>query len=280
MTADIRNLEDLGTRACILATFGRHREAIEVINTALWRYPDDKRLYNNRCCSYIQTFDFENALADAEYLIENFPDFVKGYVRKGEVLTIMRRYSEAEKEYRTALDLIEDESLHVRCLQLQLLQIISCGFDPYSAWKALCETGSVQQSLRLLKTPYRNYEHVVSPNFYGEAYFKHIEEGSTFSEEDEDEEEDEGGLYELGSIESLPDLMKKLEIKIKGTTKGDDKMAKDRRQKENVFGGKKIRKKFPNKQDKTKKIIRRNKKKLLFVKCEEKADNILTVRNK
>ncbi|KAK6631543.1 hypothetical protein RUM44_006070 [Polyplax serrata] len=275
MTADVGNLEDLGSRACILATFGRHREAIEVINTALWRYPDDKRLYNNRCCSYIQTFDLENALADAEYLIENYPDFVKGYVRKGEVLTIMKRYSEAEKEYRTALDLVEDESLHVRCLQLQLLQIISYGFDPYSAWKALCETGSVQQSLRLLKTPYRNYEHVVNANFYGETYFKQIEEGSTFSEEEEDDDKDD-----LGSIESLPDLMKKLEIKMKESAKVEEKAMKDRRQKENVLAGKKIRKKFPNRQDKTKKIIRRNKKKMLFVKCDEKPDNILTVRNK
>lgn len=280
MCTDIATLEDLGSRACILATFGRHREAIEVINAALWRYPDDKRLYNNRCCCFIQIFEFENALSDAEYLTENFPDFVKGYVRKGEVLTLMRRYVEAEKEYKIALDLTEDENIHIRLLQLQLLQIITCGFDPYSAWKALCETGSVQQSLRLLQTPYRNYEHVVNAKFYGDAYFKQIEEGSTFSEDDEDDEEDEVGLYDLDSIESLPDFMKKLDIKMKDSANVDDKMGKERRQKENLFGGKKMRKKFPNKQDKAKKIIKKNKKKLFYLKNEVKSDNILTVRNK
>ncbi|KAL0270756.1 UNVERIFIED_CONTAM: hypothetical protein PYX00_008052 [Menopon gallinae] len=251
-----RSLDELGSRACILATFGRHREAIELINATLWRYPDDKRLYNNRCCSYIQSRDFESALADATYLTENFPDFAKGHVRKGEVLTLMRRYAEAEREYRTALNLVDDQDVHVRYLQVQLLQIINSGFDQFSAWKALCETGSVQQSLRLLKTPYRNYEHVVNSNLYGEAYFKKIEEGSTHSEDD--------------SADQLPEMMEKLEV-----NRGEERP--QRAEKENLVGGKK---KFPAKQDKSKKIIRRNKKKVLFLKSEEKSENILTVRNK
>lgn len=262
-------MDELGTSACILATFGRHKEAIETINIALWKYPNDKRLYNNRCSSFIQLREFDKALADAEYLTKNFPDFVKGYVRKAEVLTSLKRYQEAEKVYRKTLDLVEDEEIHLRYLQVQLFQIINSGFDAYSSYKALCETGSVQQSLRLLKTPYRSYEQMVNANFYGDAYFKHIEEDSIMSNED------------FGSLESLPKLMEKLDIKIKEIVKTDEKQGKEKnKQKENVFGGKRIRKKFPNKQDKTKKIIRRNKKKLLFVKSEEKTENILTVRNK
>lgn len=265
-----RSLDELGTTACILATFGRHKEAIETINIALWKYPNEKRLYNNRCCSFIQLKDFEKALADAEHLTKNFPDFVKGYVRKAEALTLLKKYQEAEKVYRKILELVEDKELHVRYLQVQLFQIMNSGFDAYSSWKALCETGSVQQSLRLLKTPYRSYEHMVNANFYGDAYFKHIENGSIVSNEDD-----------CGSMESLPGLMEKLDIKIKEVVKVEEKQGKEKnKQKENVFGGKRIRKKFPNKQDKTKKIIRRNKKKLLFVKSEEKTENILTVRNK
>ncbi|EEB15985.1 hypothetical protein Phum_PHUM398300 [Pediculus humanus corporis] len=195
MTPKIGDLEELGSRAHILATFGRHREAIEVINVAIWRYPNDKRLYNNRCCSYIQTYDLQNALSDAEYLIENFPDFVKGYVRKGEVLTIMKRYAEAEREYKTALEMVEDENIHLHLLQLQLLQITSRGFEPYSAWKALCETGNVQQSLRLLKTSYRKYENMVNAIFIRDAYLNKNDECGTvtsFSEDDaDDEDEDE-----------------------------------------------------------------------------------------
>lgn len=271
-TLENQTLEELGSRACILATFGRHREAIETINTALRKYPNDERLLNNRCCSYIQMRNFERALADAEYLVKNVPNFVKGYLRKAEVFTVLKKYAEAEKVYRKALDLEENKDVHLRFLQVQLLQIMGSGFDPYSSWQALCETGSVQQSLRLLKTPYRNYEHVVNASFFGDAYFKQIKEDSTVSEEDEE--------HDLDLIESLSKLTEKLDVRSKEVVKIEEKLSKERKQKENIFGGKRIRKKFPNKQDKTKKIIRRNKKKLLFVKSEEKTENVLTVRNK
>lgn len=271
-TLETQTLEELGSRACILATFGRHREAIETINTALKKYPNDERLLNNRCCSYIQMRNFEKAFADAEYLTKHFPNFVKGYLRKAEVFTLLKKYAEAEKVYRKALDLEENEDVHLRFLQVQLLQIMGSGFDPYSSWQALCETGSIQQSLRLLKTPYRNYEHVMNASFLGDAFFKRIEEGSTLSEEDLE--------CGLGSLQSQPELVEKFDIKIKEGVKTEEKSFKEKKQKENLFGGKRIRKKFPNKQDKTKKIIRRNKKKLLFVKSEEKTENVLAVRNK
>jgi len=51
--------------------------------------PNNCVLYSNRANIYTQKGDLPSALADAEKCISLNPDFIKGYVRKADVLKAM-----------------------------------------------------------------------------------------------------------------------------------------------------------------------------------------------
>ncbi|XP_022202331.2 uncharacterized protein LOC111059040 [Nilaparvata lugens] len=97
------SLEDLGQQAYQRAeVFGDHKGAVEILNKAIGKYPDDERLYNNRSCGYLKLGLFEQALADATYMVRKFPNNVKSHFRRGEALLSMKKPMEAEKCFQEA----------------------------------------------------------------------------------------------------------------------------------------------------------------------------------
>jgi len=76
----------------------RFTEAIEIT-------PENHLLYSNRCMTYIQLKDWENALNDANKCTELAGDFAKGHFRKGVVLTELKRKDDALAALTKARDL-------------------------------------------------------------------------------------------------------------------------------------------------------------------------------
>ena len=68
--------------------------------------------YSNRSAAYLKVPDLPKALADAEQCISLNPEFVKGYIRKGAVLVLMKDFAKAVACYAAGLAIDpEDEAL-------------------------------------------------------------------------------------------------------------------------------------------------------------------------
>jgi stress-induced-phosphoprotein 1 len=82
-------------------------EAIKEYTEALERNPDDgqfcSRVHSNRSACYTKMMEIPHALKDAEACIKLDPAFVKGYLRKGGCLIIMKKYTEAKEAFNEAL---------------------------------------------------------------------------------------------------------------------------------------------------------------------------------
>lgn len=87
----------------------RYPEAIKEYSEALERNPDDKnfcsRVYSNRSLCYTKLAEFPHALKDAESCVKCDPTFVKGYLKKGNALTLLKRENEAITAFEEALKL-------------------------------------------------------------------------------------------------------------------------------------------------------------------------------
>eukprot|EP00039_Didymoeca_costata_P013945 m.218691 g.218691 ORF g.218691 m.218691 type:complete len:333 (-) comp15905_c1_seq5:115-1113(-) len=82
-------------------------EAIKEYTEALERNPDDanfcSRVYSNRSACYTKMMEIPHSLKDAEKCIELDPKFIKGYLRKGNCLIAMKKYSEAITAFQEGL---------------------------------------------------------------------------------------------------------------------------------------------------------------------------------
>lgn len=75
-------------------------------------YVPKPEYYSNRSAAYLKVPDLPKALADAEQCIAVNPEFVKGYVRKGAALLLMKEYAKAVACYGAGLAVDpEDEAL-------------------------------------------------------------------------------------------------------------------------------------------------------------------------
>jgi hypothetical protein len=55
----MNSLEELGKKAYQKQIWGDYLGAISIYNTAIEKYPNDRRLLNNRCLCYIEIKDFK-----------------------------------------------------------------------------------------------------------------------------------------------------------------------------------------------------------------------------
>eukprot|EP01103_Thecamoeba_quadrilineata_P015259 TRINITY_DN475_c0_g1_i1.p1 TRINITY_DN475_c0_g1~~TRINITY_DN475_c0_g1_i1.p1 ORF type:complete len:559 (-),score=137.24 TRINITY_DN475_c0_g1_i1:49-1725(-) len=78
-------------------------EAIKTYTEGLRRNPEDHVLYSNRAATYTKLGEFQLGLEDAERCIKMKPDFVKGYIRKGNLEFSLKQYHKALETYDQAL---------------------------------------------------------------------------------------------------------------------------------------------------------------------------------
>ena len=61
--------------------------------------------YSNRCAAFQSKEDYEKAFDDSLCCIEANPNWAKGYLRKGQSLFFLKRFSEAESAYKNGLEI-------------------------------------------------------------------------------------------------------------------------------------------------------------------------------
>lgn len=109
------DFKELGN-ACVKEK--KYKEAIVHYSNGLRKNPADFFLYSNRSFAYLKLKQFYYALCDADRVIIERPDFVKGYFRKAEVLRETFQYDEALLNYGRALKLEPNNDVIISNLRL------------------------------------------------------------------------------------------------------------------------------------------------------------------
>lgn len=145
--------EELGDLSYQKANWNDFQGAIDVLNTAVSKFPHDARLYNNRCYCYCRLKDFNNALKDANHMVKFFPNYIKSHYRRGDVLFGLKDYVEAENEFRKVLALDPDcEEAKTQLLECQIQQVQEVGCYRFVALEALQMTSGVYQAKQFIES--------------------------------------------------------------------------------------------------------------------------------
>jgi len=96
----------------------KYKEAIVNYSNGLRKNTADFFLYSNRSFAYLKLQQYYYALCDAERVILERPDFVKGYFRKAEVLRETFQYDDALLNYGRALKLEPNNDVIISNLRL------------------------------------------------------------------------------------------------------------------------------------------------------------------
>jgi len=86
-------------------TQGQFLQAITLYSDAIELTPDNHLLYSNRAQAYLLNKELEKALADADKCIALKPDFPKGHLRRGAVLSELGRKEDSIKSLTEAHNL-------------------------------------------------------------------------------------------------------------------------------------------------------------------------------
>lgn len=84
---------------------GDYPGAIQHYNEAIKRNPEDARVFSNRAACYTKLLEFQLALKDCEECIRLDPTFLKGHIRKANVLFAMKEYTRASSAFQKILEL-------------------------------------------------------------------------------------------------------------------------------------------------------------------------------
>ncbi|BGP28257.1 Hsp90 cochaperone [Rhodotorula toruloides] len=86
------------------------------------RNPEDPRGYTNRAAAYTKLMALPEALKDAEKAIEVDPKFVKGYIRKSNVLYAMKEFDKAYAAIEEAMEK-DTSSAHTKEISQQFTKV-------------------------------------------------------------------------------------------------------------------------------------------------------------
>ncbi|RDD44899.1 Stress-induced-phosphoprotein 1 [Trichoplax sp. H2] len=84
---------------------GKYPEAVKHYSEAIKRNPDDGKLYSNRAACYVKLAEFNLGLKDCDECIRLDPNFIKGHLRKGNILLALKENSKAAACFTKALEL-------------------------------------------------------------------------------------------------------------------------------------------------------------------------------
>ncbi|RUS84609.1 hypothetical protein EGW08_007636 [Elysia chlorotica] len=149
---------------------GKYPEAIQHYTEAIKRNPDDAKIYSNRAACYTKLMEFSLALKDSEDCIRLDPKFIKGYLRKGAILTGMKEPSKACYAYQKALDI---DPHNAEALEGYRKSLMAENDDPEAVKQRAMSNPEVQQILsdpamqmilnQMSKDPKAAREHLKNP---------------------------------------------------------------------------------------------------------------------
>jgi len=102
---DPEKAEEEKTKGNQLFQKGDYAGAVKSYSEAIKRNPTDAKLYSNRAAAYTKLAAFDLGLKDCDQTIKMDSKFIKGYLRKANLLKAMKQYSKAMDTYQEAMDI-------------------------------------------------------------------------------------------------------------------------------------------------------------------------------
>jgi len=78
-------------------------EAVKSYTEAIKRNPSDPVNYSNRAASYTKLMAYKEAIRDCDEATKLDPKFIKAYIRKGHVHSLMKEYAKCLEVYEAGL---------------------------------------------------------------------------------------------------------------------------------------------------------------------------------
>lgn len=124
---------------------GDYSNAMKHYTEAIQRNPDDAKLYSNRAACYTKLAAFDLGLKDCETCCRLDETFIKGWIRKGKILQVMQKSSEALTAYQKALEIDPNNAEALEGYRACTMAVHS---DPKEVWKKAMHDPEVQQILK------------------------------------------------------------------------------------------------------------------------------------
>uniref|UniRef100_A0A2M3Z4M7 Stress-induced-phosphoprotein 1 n=1 Tax=Anopheles braziliensis TaxID=58242 RepID=A0A2M3Z4M7_9DIPT len=124
---------------------GDYSTAVKHYSEAIKRNPDDAKLYSNRAACYTKLAAFDLGLKDCETCCRLDEGFIKGWIRKGKILQVMQKSSEALTAYQKALEI---DPNNAEALEGYRACTMAVHADPKEVWKKAMNDPEVQQILK------------------------------------------------------------------------------------------------------------------------------------
>ncbi|XP_062535299.1 uncharacterized protein LOC134204499, partial [Armigeres subalbatus] len=124
---------------------GDYSVAVKHYTTAIQRNPEDAKLYSNRAACYTKLAAFDLGLKDCDTCCRLDETFIKGWIRKGKILQVMQKSSEAQTAYQKALEIDPNNAEALEGYRACTMAVHS---DPKEVWKKAMNDPEVQQILK------------------------------------------------------------------------------------------------------------------------------------
>lgn len=124
---------------------GDYSTAVKHYTEAIARNPEDAKLYSNRAACYTKLAAFDLGLKDCDTCVKLDESFIKGWIRKGKILQVMQKSSEAQTAYQRALEIDPNNAEALEGYRACTMAVHS---DPKEVWKKAMNDPEVQQILK------------------------------------------------------------------------------------------------------------------------------------
>lgn len=148
----METLKEFGQKSYFKAHWNDFKGALEVLDVAIRRFPNEEKLYNNRSYVLFNLGLYKKALEDANLMVEKFPLYPRSHYRKGEICMAMKMYDEAIIAFEKVLKL-NPECKEARLYHQEAMISYLCCNGKYlriCAIKALNLTHDVTQAKQFL----------------------------------------------------------------------------------------------------------------------------------
>jgi len=126
----------------------KYPEAVKSYTEAIARDPSNHINYSNRAAAYLKLLAAPEALKDSEKCIEIDPKFVKGYIRKGNALFLMKDYKKCLDTYNIGIELEPNNPELIAGVQKAVRKVNAGGQDEDSVRKNVEKDPELQNILR------------------------------------------------------------------------------------------------------------------------------------
>lgn len=125
---------------------GDYPNALKHYTESMKRNPDEVKTYSNRAAAYTKLAEFGLAMTDINTCLKMDPKFVKAYLRKGQILLLMKEATKAREAFEAALEI--DPQCQEARNGIRDCYVCNASLNPEEKRKQAMESPEIQDILK------------------------------------------------------------------------------------------------------------------------------------